>query len=173
MFIYIAVALVAALCVFITGVYGYFTYIKYRQRRLWDSIYAHLKIKYGLLTDLLVVVKDVYPRESEMLGVLAGCLNAFILSKTPADAAAAYAKTHAALTVLDDTLKNHILLLDNDAYQTIKDEMIKTDEKINFTARFYDDSAMKFNARLRFLPFKAVAGIFNIGAKSRLNFFNP
>jgi len=170
MAVYITVALVAAICVFIAGVYGYFTYVKYKQRALWDSVYAQLKHKYALLADLIAVIKDVYPHESETLKILTGCINAFISARTPSETAAAYAKTNAALRGLDEMLNKYPLLYDSDGYRSIKNEMIDIDEKINFTARFYDDSATAFNARLRFLPFKAVAGIFNIGSKGRLDF---
>ena len=170
MLFYVIMALIVMICAFILSVYGYLTYMKFRQRRLWDELYAQLKIKYGFVTDMLDIVKDIYPHESEALKILAGCLNAFISSRTPLETAAAYTKTQTALHGLDVLLDKYPLVRSRDAYVSLKDEMISVDEKIAFASQFYNDSAGAFNARLSKLPFKAVAGIFNIGAKGRLEF---
>ena len=170
MVIYIITALVVIICAFIIGVYGYLTFMKLKQRRLWDELYAHIKSKFALLTDIFDIIKDAYANESEALKVIASCLHAFISAKTPSETVAAYSHTQAALHGLDDALAKYPLLYGSDAYVAFKNEMIGLDEKIAFTSQFYNESAAVFNARLAQLPFKAVAGIFNIGMKGKLDF---
>ena len=162
-------ALVVILCVFICWTYGFFMYLKYTQRLLWDTLYAQLKQKFVLLSDLVFTVREINLEETDIYKNLTDGLGAFISSKTPAETSAAYAKAQTALARLDGSLKKYPSVLNGADYIKIKGEMLKIDEKIGFSSKFYDEGAIKFNAYIRKMPFAAVAAIFNIKKRSGFN----
>ena len=153
-------------CVLITGTCGGILYFKYCQRKLWNEYYVLLKIKFSLIAELIAAVREIYFYETDALRVLTGCVGAFIAAKTPAEAVSADARAQAALNNLEKLLnEKYPSVRDSDGYIFIKTKIMKTDEKIGFASKFYDESVTKLNAFIKTVPFGLVAGIFNIRAK--------
>ena len=163
----LAVAVIL-ICVFITGTYIWILYLKYRQRILWNELYALMKTKFASVANLLFTLKEIYNKEPELYKMTSGCVGSFILSKTPAEAANAHVQAQAALNILDESIKKYPLAAESDGYILFKSEMMKTDEKIGFASKFYDESVINFNNIIKRAPFAAVAAIFGIKAKGNL-----
>ena len=166
---FVVILLIFAICVFLIGSYGYFLYIKYQQRKLWDDLYALLKIKFALFIDLIIFVKDTCAEEPEILTTMMGCVKSFIMAKTPSETAAAHLKAQTAIKGLERLLDKRPLILDSNGYVKIKDEMVKIDEKIGFACQFYNDSAEEYNSKISNLPLGIVAGIFNFRVKGYID----
>jgi len=164
----IVIVLIIVICLYISGIYVYFIYLKHKQRLLWDELYAQMKIKFALFTDLLDIVKETYSDEADILKKMSGCINSFISSKAPADAAAAHTKAQAALASLEGLLGKYPLIRNGEGYTEKKNEILKVDEKIWFACQFYNESVDKFNNRIQKLPFRIVAGIFNLTKKGQV-----
>jgi len=160
-----AAVLLLAIFIYFLGVYVWLLYLKYRQRILWDGLYAQLKNRFALLAELAYAVRDIYTAEPDALRSVTASIGAFISSKTPSDAAAAYIRANAAINSVNEALIKYPHVRDAGGCAEILEEMLRVDEKIAFASRFYDESVLKFNARVKSAPFALVARMVGIKAK--------
>jgi LemA protein len=163
--LYVVIAVIAVIILWIIGVYNSLIRSKNRVDEAWSDIDVQLKRRYDLIPNLVETVKGYADHEKEVFQKV-----------TEARAAAMQAKgmeeKGKAENMLSNTLKS--LFAVSEAYPELKasenflklqDELSDTENKIQASRRFYNTNVRDFNTKIQQFPTTVIAGM--LGFKSR------
>jgi len=158
--LYIVLAVVVALVLFLIYKYNSFVTLKTRTQEAWADIDVQLKRRYDLIPNLVNTVKGYASHESATFEKITE-------ARSKAMQAGSMAEKGEAENALTGTLKS--LFAISEAYPELKantnflqlqNELSDTENKIMASRRFYNGNVRDFNTGVAMFPGNIVAGMF-------------
>jgi LemA protein len=158
--IYIFLAIVIALVLFLVYKYNGFVTLKTRAQEAWADIDVQLKRRYDLIPNLVNTVKGYATHESATFEKVTE-------ARSKAMQAGTLAEKGEAENMLSGTLKS--LFAISEAYPELKantnflqlqSELSDTENKIMASRRFYNGNVRDFNTDVQMFPGNIIAGMF-------------
>ena len=152
---------VAAILIFLIGVYNGLIRLKNRTQEAWSDIDVQLKRRYDLIPNLVETVKGYASHEAQTFEKVVEARNAAMNQSS--DDVEAKAKAE---NMLSGTLKSLFALAENypelkanQNFLQLQDQLADTENKIQAARRFYNGNARDFNIKMEVFPNNIVAGM--------------
>ncbi len=158
--IYVLMALVAVIIVWLIAVYNGLITSKNRLAEAWSDIDVQLKRRYDLVPNLVETVKGYAAHEQETLEKVIEARNQAIAAQDSGD----LANQQQAENNLSGLLKNLFALSENypdlkanQNFLELQRELTDTEDKIQAARRFYNGNVRDFNTKLQLFPTNIIA----------------
>jgi len=155
----VVLAVVAAVVVWLIGVYNSLIKLRNRTDEAWSDIDVQLKRRYDLIPNLVSTVKGYAAHES-------GTFEKVTKARTEAMGAQGAEAKGKAENMLSETLKSIFALAEaypelkaNQNFLKLQDELSDTENKIQASRRFYNGNVRDFNTKIQIFPNNIVASI--------------
>jgi LemA protein len=177
MYLWIFLAVVVAIAIWLVMTYNGLITLKNQTDEAWSDIDVQLKRRYDLIPNLVSTVKGYATHESGTLEKVIQARNSAMSAKGPHDKAVAE-------NALSSTLKSIFALSEaypdlkaNTNFLKLQDELSDTENKVQASRRFYNGNVRDFNTKLQVFPTNMIAGMlgfikrefFEIGNESERN----
>lgn len=157
---YIALAILAGLILFLIYKYNSFIVFKTRVEEAWADIDVQLKRRYDLIPNLVSTVKGYATHESEAFEKVSE-------ARTKAMQAGSIEEKGQAENALAGTLKSLFAISEsypelkaNTNFLQLQGELSDTENKIQAARRFYNGNVKEFNTRVETFPGNLIAKMF-------------
>lgn len=181
MVIWIIVAIIVVIAIYLIALYNSLVRLKQRVGEATSDIDVQLKRRYDLIPNLVETVKGYAAHEQATLEKVIVARNAAMASHGSGD----QAKEIQAENELSSTLKSIFALAEsypdlkaNQNFLELQRELTDTEDKIQAARRFFNANVRDFNTRIQVFPGNLIAGTFGFtsleffeveGAKEREN----
>lgn len=157
---YIALAILAGLILFLIYKYNSFIVFKTRVEEAWADIDVQLKRRYDLIPNLVSTVKGYATHESEAFEKVSE-------ARSKAMQAVSVEEKGQAENALAGTLKSLLAISEsypelkaNTNFLQLQGELSDTENKIQAARRFYNGNVKEFNTRVETFPGNLIAKMF-------------
>jgi len=158
--IWIAIAIVVLIVLFLIAVYNGLVGKRVRCREAWSQIDVQLKRRYDLIPNLVETVKGYAAHESETLEAVIKARNAAISATGVQQQAEAENMLTGALNKLFALSEAYPNLKANENFAQLQEELTSTENKIAFSRQHYNDSSAVYNTARQKFPNNMVANMF-------------
>ena len=159
--IWIVVAIVVIIVIWLVLTYNGLVTARNRTQEAWSEIDVELKRRHDLIPNLVNTVQGYMSHER---GTLEAVTNARA-SAVSAGATGDPAKIGAAENVLSQSLRSLFAVSENypdlkaiSAFTNLQETLTATEDKIEFSRRFYNGNVRDYNIKLQTLPTSLIAG---------------
>ena len=157
--LYIVLAIVAVILLFVWVTYNGLVKLKIRVDEAWSDITVQLKRRYDLIPNLVNTVKGYAQHESSVFEKVtearANALNAQGVKET----AAAENQFEGALKSLFAVAESYPDLKASQNFRDLQAELVDTEDKIMASRRLYNGSARDLNIKIQTFPNNVFAGM--------------
>ena len=150
---------VAAIAVWLVGVYNGLIKLRNRVDEAWSDISVQLKRRHDLIPNLVRTVKGYATHEKELLTKVTEARAQAISAKTPGEQAQAENMLNDTLKSLFAVSENYPELKANQNFLELQRELTDTEDKIQASRRFYNGNVRDFNTKTQVFPNNLVAGM--------------
>ena len=166
LFIWIPIAILAILIIWVIGVYNRFITFKNRAAEAWADIEVQLKRRYDLIPNLVNTVKGYAAHESGTLEKVIAARNSAMQSMAGAnpDHAAAENALSGTLKSIFALSENYPDLKANTNFLELQRELSDTENKLQSARRFYNANVRDFTTSLQVFPGNIIGKMFNFTA---------
>lgn len=158
--LYIILAIVVLLILFVIGVYNKFVTMRNRKDEAWSDIDVQLKRRYDLIPNLVNTVKGYAEHESTAFEKVSEARARAMGAETVAEHAEAENMLTGALKSLFAVSEAYPELKANENFLELQRELSDTENKIQAARRFYNTNVRDFNTALQVFPGNVIAGMF-------------
>jgi LemA protein len=158
---WIVIAIVVLILLWLFFTYNSLVTLRNRTQEAWSEIDVELKRRHDLIPNLVQTVQGYMGHER-------GTLEAVTNARAGAVAAGATgdpAKIGAAENMLSQSLRSLFAVSENypdlkaiSAFTNLQEQLTATEDKIEFSRRFYNGNVRDYNIRLQTLPTSLIAG---------------
>ena len=164
--LWIIIAVVAVVVLWVIGAYNRFITFKNRADEAWADIEVQLKRRYDLIPNLVNTVKGYASHESGTLEkVIAARNSAMQTSGTGVAHAEAENELSGALKSIFALSENYPDLKANTNFLELQRELSDTENKIQSARRFYNGNVRDYNTALQVFPGNVIANTFHFTKK--------
>ena len=163
-FVYVLVALVGVVILWVIAKYNSFITLRNQTTNGWKQIDVQLKRRHDLIPNLVNTIKGVMEFEQETLQNVIKARNSAVSATGVADAAAKENMLTGALSKLFALVENYPNLKSNENVKQLQEELTSTENKISFARQFYNDIATQFNIAQQVFPGNIIASMFSFKA---------
>ncbi|RMH30962.1 MAG: LemA family protein [Candidatus Hydrogenedentota bacterium] len=156
----VVLVLLLIILFWVIGTYNSLIAMRTEVENAWAQIDVQLRRRYDLIPNLVETVKDYAAHERQTLEKV-------IQARAMAMQATGVAEKAEAENILTGTLKSLFALAEaypnlkaNENFLQLQEELASTENKIAFARQYYNDSVMRYNARIQQFPTNIIAGIF-------------
>ncbi len=157
--IYIILAVVIVLILWLIGVYNGLIRLKNRTQEAWSDIDVQLKRRYDLIPNLVETVKGYATHEKELFENVTKARSHAMQATGAEEKGKAENMLTGALKSLFAVSENYPELKASDNFAKLQDELSDTENKIQAARRFYNGNVRDFNTKLQIFPNNVVAGM--------------
>jgi LemA protein len=157
---WIVLGIIAAVLLWIVGVYNSLVRLRNRTNEAWSDIDVQLKRRYDLIPNLIETVKGYAKQEQEVFTKVTEARANAMKAQTPHDKAQSE-------NMLSDTLKSLFAVSENypdlkssQNFLQLQGELADTENKIQAARRFYNTNVKDLNIRIQSFPANLIAGMF-------------
>src|SRR6202171_1823232 len=158
---WIVIAIVVLIVVWLGLPYNSLVTLRNRTQEAWSEIDVELKRRHDLIPNLVQTVQGYVGHER---GTLEAAPNARA-GAVAAGATGAPAKIGAAENMLTQSLRSLFAVTENypdlkaiSAFTNLQEQLTATEDKIEFSRRFYNGNVRDYNIKLQTLPTSLIAG---------------
>ena len=170
--LYILIAVVAVLALWIVGVYNKLVSLKMRVKNAWAQINTQLKRRFDLIPNLVETVKGYTKHEEETLTKVIEARNKYVAASGSVEGSAEAEKTlNASLKQLFALAEAYPELKANENFTALQVELSGTEDKIAYSRQFYNDTVTMYNEALMVFPNNIVVSMFGAGKFEEAKFF--
>ncbi len=170
--LYILIAVVLILALWIVGVYNKLVSLKMRVKNAWAQIDTQLKRRFDLIPNLVETVKGYTKHEEETLTKVIEARNKYVAASGSVEGSAEAEKTlNASLKQLFALAEAYPELKANENFTALQVELSGTEDKIAYSRQFYNDTVTMYNEALMVFPNNIVVSIFGAGKFEEAKFF--
>ncbi len=170
--LYILIAVVAVLALWIVGVYNKLVSLKMRVKNAWAQIDTQLKRRFDLIPNLVETVKGYTKHEEETLTKVIEARNKYVAASGSVEGSAEAEKTlNASLKQLFALAEAYPELKANENFTALQVELSGTEDKIAYSRQFYNDTVTMYNEALMVFPNNIVVSMFGAGKFEEAKFF--
>lgn len=160
MWIWIILAIVVLLVLYVIATYNKLVVLRNRVRDQWAQIDVQLKRRFDLIPNLVETVKGYTKHESETLENVIKARNTFLSAATPEDEMKADGELTKVMTKLFALSESYPDLKANTNFQDLQEELQQTESKIASARQFYNDTVLTYNNKIEVIPSNIVASLF-------------
>lgn len=160
MWIWIILAIVVIIVLYVIGAYNKLVVLRNRVRDQWAQIDVQLKRRFDLIPNLVETVKGYTKHESETLENVIKARNTFLSAGTPEDEMKADGELTKAMTKLFALSESYPDLKASTNFQELQEELQQTESKIASARQFYNDIVLTYNNKIEVVPSNIVASLF-------------
>jgi LemA protein len=165
MWIWIVLAVAVLLVLWIISAFNRLVVLRTRVEEAWADIDVQLKRRYNLIPNLVNTVKGYAGHEKEVFEKVTQ-------ARSAAMGASGMAEKGQAETVLSSTLKslfavaeNYPQLKANDSFLHLQKELTDSEDKVQYSRRFYNTNVRDFNIKIQVFPSNLIASMFGFKKK--------
>ena len=164
MVLWIVLALVVLIVVWLVAMYNGLITRKNRVEEASSDIDVQLKRRYELIPNLVNTVKGYAAHESGVFEKVTE-LRAGLLTGTTAEKIATSNQLTESLKSLFAVAENYPDLKANQNVMSLQEELTATENKISFARQFYNDTVLTYNNKIQMFPSNVIAGMFNFTSR--------
>ncbi len=164
-----AIALVLIIVAYIVFLFNKLIRLKNNVNNAWAQIDVQLRRRYDLVPNLIEVVKGYMKHEKGTLKEVIEARTAFMRAQTPAQKAAADNMLTGALKTLFAVAEQYPQLRAIESFQTLREDLNDTENRVSFTRQFYNDAVLIYNVTAQSFPNTLFARI--LGFPPEMEFF--
>ena len=169
MTLYIIVAVVVVLALWLVAVFNGFVTLRTRTKEAWADIEVQLKRRYDLIPNLVSTVKGYATHESQAFEKVSEARSQAMQANTPAEKGAAENMLTGTLKSLFAITEAYPDLKANTGFLQLQSELADTENKIQAARRFYNGQVRDLNIKAESFPSNIVAGMFHF---VKMDFFD-
>ncbi|MFZ5801481.1 MAG: LemA family protein [Candidatus Omnitrophota bacterium] len=158
-------AVVAAILLWVFGVYNRLVALKVRIENAWSQIDVQLKRRHDLIPNLVEAVKGYMAYEKDTLERVIKARNQAIDAGSLKDKAQAENLLTQTLRSLFAVAERYPELKANQNVLKLQEELTSTENKIAFARQYYNDEVRLYNTQIQVVPSKMVAQMFGFSPK--------
>lgn len=155
--IIVAVVLVA---LYVISTYNGLVKLRNKVKDQWSQIDVLLKRRSDLIPNLVETVKGYAKHENETLEQVVQARNKFVTAKTTEEEIKADGELSACLGRLMAVSESYPELKANTNFIDLQSNLKETEDKIQYSRQFYNDSVLKYKDKLEMFPSNIVANLF-------------
>jgi len=166
--LWIVLAVIAAIALFLIATYNRLVTLRQRVREAWSDIDVQLKRRYDLIPNLIETVKGYAAHEKGVFeAVTKARADAISAGATgdPTQRAAAENQLTTALRSVFAVAENYPQLQAVQEFKDLSENLTATEDKIAFARRFYNGNVRDYNTALQTFPTHVLAGMFGFAAE--------
>ncbi len=156
--IVIIAIIVLAVIVFVV-LYNGLVQLRNRIDNAWSQIDVQLQRRHDLIPNLVETVKGYAAHERGTLEAVVQARNSAIAAKGPAEQAQAENVLSGALRQLFALSEAYPDLKANENFLNLQEEITSSEDRIAYARQFYNDSVLKYNAKIQSIPSNLIAGM--------------
>lgn len=160
MWIWILLAIVVLLVLYVISTYNRLVVLRNRVRDQWAQMDVQLKRRFDLIPNLVETVKGYTKHESETLENVIKARNTFLSATTPEDEIEANGELTKAMTKLFALSESYPDLKANTNFIDLQKELQETESKIASARQFYNDTVLSYNNKIEVVPSNIIASLF-------------
>jgi LemA protein len=162
MVVIIIVVVLAAIALWLVGMYNSLVRAKNEVGNAWSQIDVQLNRRHDLIPNLVETVKGYMTHERETLeAVVRARQQAVQISGSIEDKARVENALSQTLRSLFAVSENYPQLKANENFLALQEELTSTENKISFSRQYYNDSVLTLNNRIQMFPTNLFATAFN------------
>src|SRR5258708_5848744 len=158
---WIAIAIVVLLVLWLVFTYNGLVTARNRTQEAWSEIDVELKRRHDLIPNLVNTVQGYMGHERGTLEAVTNARASAVATGATGDPA----KIGQAENVLSQSLRSLFAVSENypdlkaiSAFTTLQEPLTATEDKLEFSRRFYNGNVRDYNTRLQSFPASLVAG---------------
>jgi LemA protein len=148
----ILVVILAAIVIFVWGLYNGLVTTKMRVAESWSGIDVQLKRRSDLIPNLVETVRGYAAHEKEVFQKVTEARSALMGAKTAKDAGAADNMLTGALKSLFAVAENYPELKASQNFMELQEELSDTETKIAASRQFYNSNVLDYNTKIKVFP---------------------
>lgn len=160
MWIWILLAILVLLVLYVISTYNKLVILRNRVRDQWAQMDVQLKRRFDLIPNLVETVKGYTKHESETLENVIKARNTFLSATTPEDEIEANGELTKAMTKLFALSESYPDLKANTNFIDLQKELQETESKIASARQFYNDTVLTYNNKIEVVPSNIIASLF-------------
>src|SRR2546422_1086694 len=159
---WVVVAVVVLILLWLVLTYNGLVTARNRTQEAWSEIDVELKRRHDLIPNLVQTVQGYIGHERGTLEAVTNARAAAVSAGATGDPA----KIGAAENMLSQSLRSLFAVSDNypdlkaiTAFTNLQEQLTATEDKIEFSRRFYNGNVRDYNIKLQTLPTSLIAGV--------------
>jgi len=165
MWIWIVLAMVAVLVLWVIMVFNRLIVLRTRVEEAWADIEVQLKRRYNLIPNLVNTVKGYAGHEKEVFEKVTQARSAAMGATGMAEKAQAENMLSQTLKSLFAVAEAYPQLKANENFLHLQKELTDTEDKIQYSRRFYNTNVRDFNIKTQVFPSNIIANVFGFKRK--------
>jgi LemA protein len=166
MALYIVLAIIAALILWVVGVYNGLVRGKIRTEEAWSDIDVQLKRRYDLIPNLVETIKGYAKHEKQVFESVTEARTSAMHAKGPESKREAENMLTGTLKSLFAVAESYPDLKASDNFKELQGELSDTENKIEAARRFYNGNVRDYNIALDSFPTNFLANMFKFTKKA-------
>lgn len=166
MTVFIIIAIVVIIALFIATVYNKLVSLKQRVNNAWSQIDVQLQRRFDLIPNLVETVKGYMNHESGTLEKIAELRTSWAGANTPEEKMKLNGELASTLKTIMAVSESYPELKANENFMSLQNDLGDTENKISFARQFYNDTVTKYNTAIQVFPNNVVAGMFKFNAST-------
>ncbi|MBU0672937.1 MAG: LemA family protein [Candidatus Margulisbacteria bacterium] len=165
MWIWVVLAVVAVLVLWVVGVFNRLIVLRTRVEEAWADIEVQLKRRYNLIPNLVNTVKGYAGHEKEVFEKVTQARASAMGATGMADKAQAENMLSSTLKSLFAVAENYPQLKANENFMQLQKELTDTEDKVQYSRRFYNTNVRDYNIKTQTVPSNVIANMFGFKKK--------
>lgn len=159
--VWIIVAVVAVLAIFVWVTYNSLVTLRIRVDEAWSDINVQLKRRLDLIPNLVETVKGYAKHESGVFQEVTEARSRVMDAKGVKETAEAENQLEGALKSLFAVSEAYPDLKANQNFADLQRELVDTEDKIQASRRFYNSGVTGLNTKIQTFPHNVIAALFS------------
>jgi len=149
--------------------YTKFITLKERASNAWAHVDVQLKRRYDLILNLVNTVQGYATNEKETFQKITEARSKAIDAKSVEEQGKAETELNNNLKFLFVVAENYPELKANENFKELQQKLSKTEGKIAYARKFYNDIVQKYNVIIKMFPNRIITNLFKLGS---IDYFN-
>src|SRR3989339_2003529 len=162
---WILLGIVALVAVVVIGIYNSLVTLRTRCEEAWSDIDVQLKRRFDLIPNLINTVKGYATHEKAVFENVTNARASMMSAQTPGEKAQAENMLTGALKSLFAVAEAYPNLKANENFLELQRELSDTENKIEYSRRFYNGNVRDLNIKIDTFPSNVIANMFNFKKK--------
>jgi len=161
---WIILAIVVVLVFIVIGMYNNLVKLRLKVNNAWSQIDVQLQRRFDLIPNLVETVKGYMKHEESTFTKIAELRTSWANANSVKEKAELDNQLSGTLKTIMAVSENYPELKANQNFSELQEELRNTENKIQFSRQFYNDTATMYNTKLEVVPSNIIASMFNFKA---------